>query len=87
MYRAAFTASLWLLLAACGSALNSGDFIDVRVVNSTGLPSVGVTVSSGNATTTTNVEQGAPMGLGTDIETAGEPVHFPTGNASGGRRF
>jgi hypothetical protein len=76
MYRAAFAASLCLLLAACEAALNSGDFVDVRVVNSTGLSNVVVTVRGGNATTTTNVEPGAPMGLGTDIQTAGEPVHF-----------
>jgi hypothetical protein len=77
MYRAAFAASMCLLLTACDEApLNSGDFVDVRVVNSTGLSNVVVTDRGGNATTTTNVESGAPMGLGTDIQTAGEPVHF-----------
>lgn len=80
MYRAAFAASLCLLLAACDEApLNSGPYLDVRVVNSTGLSNVVVTVRSGNATTLTNVAAGAPMGVGTDIQTAGEPVHFHVG--------
>jgi hypothetical protein len=76
MYRAAFAASLCLLPAACEAALNSGDYVEVLVVNSTGLSSVVVTVRGGDMTGTTNVEPGAPIGLGTDIQTAGEPVHF-----------
>jgi hypothetical protein len=77
MDRRIFLGAGALLLAACGeAALNSGDYVDVRVVNSTGLSNVVVTVRGGNATATTNVEPGAPMGLGTDIQTAGEPVHF-----------
>jgi hypothetical protein len=72
MCRAAISA----LLAACEAALNSGDYVDVRVVNSTGLSNLMVTVRSSYATVTTNVEPGAPMGLGTGIQTAGEAVHF-----------
>jgi hypothetical protein len=77
MSRAAIAAGLCFLLAACGeTALNSGDFVDVRVVNSTGLSNLTVTVHGGDATTTTNVEPGAPSGIGTSIQTAGEPVRF-----------
>ena len=76
MCRAAIAAGLCLLLAACEAQLNSGDYVEVLVVNSTGLSGVIVTVRGGNATMTANVEPGAPLGLGTDIQTAGEPVHF-----------
>lgn len=76
MYLAAFAVRLCLLLAACEAALNSGSFVDVRLVNLTDLSNVVVTVRGGNATTTADLEQGAPLGLGTDIQTAGEPVDF-----------
>lgn len=77
MRRAAIATGLCLLPAACGeAALNSGDFVEVRVVNSTGLSNLIVTVQGGDATITTNVEPGAPIGLGTDVQMAGEPVHF-----------
>jgi hypothetical protein len=77
MYRAALAASLCLLLAACGEApLNGGDYVEVLVVNSTGLSNVFVTVSGDDGSGTSNVEPGAPLGFGTSIQTAGEPVHF-----------
>jgi hypothetical protein len=51
-------------------------YIEVLVANSTGLSGVMVTVRGGGATATSNVEPGAPQGMGTDIEAAGEPARF-----------
>jgi hypothetical protein len=78
VYRAAFAASLCLMLAACEAALNSGPYVEVLVVNSTGLSNVVVTVSSGgmSAAWTFFEPDAPPRGTGTDIQTAGEPVHF-----------
>lgn len=64
-------------LAGCGDApMNSGDNVVVVVVNSTGLPDITVTVRGGGAQVTANVPAGTRNGLGTGIETAGEPVQF-----------
>jgi hypothetical protein len=64
-------------LVACGDApMNSGDYVVVAVVNSTGLPDIMVTVRGGGSVTTANVPAGTRNGLGTGIETAGEPVQF-----------
>ena len=68
-----------LLLAACGeAAVNSGDFVDVRFVNSTGLSNVVVTVRGGDASATwTFATPDDPPGVvGTGIQTAGQPVQF-----------
>jgi hypothetical protein len=64
-------------LAACGDTpMNSGDNVVVVVVNSTGLPDIMVTVRGGDTEITANVPAGTRNGLGTGIETAGEPVEF-----------
>jgi hypothetical protein len=80
MYRAAFAASVCLLLAACEAPVNGGDYVEILVVNSTGPSNVVVTVSDGGDLSSfmfrSNVEPGARHVFGTDIQTAGEPVHF-----------
>src|SRR5918995_1747860 len=68
-----------LLLAACGeAAVNSGDYVEVRFVNSTGLSNVVVTVRGGDASATwTFATPDDPPGVvGTGIQTAGQPVQF-----------
>ena len=66
-------------LAACGEqAVNAGDQVEVRVLDSTGLPNLVITVStsSGSSFTQTCEEGCPPINAPTDIETAGEAVQF-----------
>jgi hypothetical protein len=66
-------------LAACGEqAVNAGDQVEVRVVDSTGLPNLVITVStsSGSSYTQNCEESCPPINAPTDIEMAGEAVQF-----------
>ena len=82
MHVRSFYALGTLLLAACEAAVNSGDYVEVRVVNSTGLSNVVVTVrdvsdeGTGTAIVTFSTPDDPPSVTGTLIRTAGEPVHF-----------
>lgn len=66
-------------LAACGEqAVNAGDQVEVRVVDSTGLPNlvIRVSTSSGSSFTQTCEESCPPITAPTDAQTAGEAVRF-----------
>lgn len=66
-------------LTACGEqAVNAGDQVEVRVVDSTGLPNLVITVStsSGSSYTQTCEESCPPINAPTDIERAREAVRF-----------
>ena len=65
-------------LAACGEqAVNAGDQVEVRVVDSTGLPNLVITVStSGQSYTQTCEGSCPPINAPTDVGTAGEAVQF-----------
>ena len=65
-------------LAACGEqAVNAGDQVEVRVVDSTGLPNLVITVStSGQSYTQTCEGSCPPINAPTDVGTAGEAVRF-----------
>jgi hypothetical protein len=79
MDRRTFLGAGALLLAACGeAAVNSGDYVEVRFVNSTGLSNVVVTVRGDDTSVTwTFSEPDDPPGVvGTGIQTAGQPVQF-----------
>lgn len=73
----ALVAATWS--TGCGDApMNSGRNVVVRVLNATGVPDGVVTVRDGNATIVWTWSEGLTDsgGLGTGIETGGEPVHF-----------
>ena len=68
-------------VAGCGeAAVNSGDYVDVRVLNSTGLPNVVLTIrdenNGGSTIWTFSTPDDPPAVTGTLIQTAGEPVRF-----------
>jgi hypothetical protein len=82
MERRTFLGASALLLAACGdAAAHSGDYVDVRIVNSTGLPNVVLRVSDesnggGSTIWTFSEPDDPPAVVGTLIRTAGDPVQF-----------
>jgi hypothetical protein len=79
MDRRTFPGAGALLLAACGeAAVNSGEYVEVRFVNSTDLSNVVVTVRGGDAsaTWTFSTPDDPPGVVGTGIQTAGQPVQF-----------
>lgn len=66
-------------VAACSEpAINSGDQVVVRILNSTGLTDLVVRVRDDNSTSIVTFEpDGANPGqVSTSVEAAGEPVHF-----------
>jgi hypothetical protein len=65
-------------LAACEQAVNAGDQVEVRVVDSTGIPNLVITVSTSSGSSFTQTCEGAcpVINAPTDIETAGGAVLF-----------
>ena len=79
MHQPSFGAFSVLLLAACEAAANSGDYVDVRVVNSTDLSNVLLTIMGDRGTTviwTFSTPNDPAATTGTGIQTAGERVRF-----------
>jgi hypothetical protein len=82
MSRPTFIGAGALLLVACGEpAVNSTSQVEIRVVNSTDLADVVVTVSwvsndGTGSSTQTFLTPNQPMTVPTGVNTAGEPLQF-----------
>jgi hypothetical protein len=65
-------------LAGCGEqAVNAGDQVEVRVVDSTGLLNLVITVSTSDQSYTQTCDGSCPpINAPTDVQTAGEAVQF-----------